>query len=69
MGGHGALTLALRHPGVFGSLSAFAPICAPMLCPWGVKAFSGYLGDDRSTWAAHDASALMAAISQGWPAK
>ncbi|MDH4392991.1 MAG: S-formylglutathione hydrolase [Aquabacterium sp.] len=61
MGGHGALTLALRQPGVFASLSAFAPICAPMLCPWGVKAFNGYLGDDRSTWAAHDASALMAA--------
>ncbi|MES2717730.1 MAG: S-formylglutathione hydrolase [Pseudomonadota bacterium] len=61
MGGHGALTLALRHPGVFTSLSALAPICAPMLCPWGVKAFSGYLGDDRSNWAAHDASALMAA--------
>ena len=61
MGGHGALTLALRHPGVFASLSALAPICAPMQCPWGTKAFSGYLGDDRSTWAAHDASALMAA--------
>jgi len=61
MGGHGALTLALRHPGVFTSLSALAPICAPMQCPWGVKAFSGYLGDDRSAWAAHDASALMAA--------
>jgi S-formylglutathione hydrolase len=61
MGGHGALTLALRHPGVFQSLSAFAPICAPMSCPWGIKAFSGYLGDDRRTWAAHDASALMAA--------
>ena len=61
MGGHGALTLALRHPGVFGSLSALAPICAPMLCPWGVKAFSGYLGDDRAAWAGHDASALMAA--------
>lgn len=61
MGGHGALTLALRHPGVFGSLSALAPICAPMQCPWGVKAFSGYLGANRSTWAAHDASALMAA--------
>jgi S-formylglutathione hydrolase len=60
MGGHGALTLALRHPGVFTSLSALAPICAPMQCPWGVKAFSGYLGDDRSAWAAHDASALMA---------
>ena len=61
MGGHGALTLALRHPGVFGSLSALAPICAPTQCPWGIKAFSGYLGDDRSAWAAHDASALMAA--------
>ena len=61
MGGHGALTLALRHPGVFASLSALAPICAPSLCPWGIKAFSGYLGDDRSTWAAHDASALMRA--------
>lgn len=61
MGGHGALTLALRHPGVFQSLSAFAPICAPMACPWGVKAFGGYLGGDRSAWAAHDASALMAA--------
>ena len=61
MGGHGALTLALRHPGVFASLSALAPICAPTQCPWGIKAFSGYLGEDRSTWAAHDASALMRA--------
>ena len=64
MGGHGALTLALRHPGVFTSLSALAPICAPMQCPWGVKAFSGYLGngpEGRAAWAAHDASALMAA--------
>ncbi len=61
MGGHGALTLALRHPGVFKSLSAIAPICAPTRCPWGEKAFNGYLGFDRSSWAAHDASALMAA--------
>ena len=61
MGGHGALTLALRHPGVFKSLSALAPICAPVQCSWGQKAFTGYLGDDRSRWAAHDASALMAA--------
>lgn len=59
MGGHGALTLALRHPGRFQSLSAFAPIAAPTQCPWGEKAFTGYLGEDRSTWAAHDASALM----------
>ncbi|MDE2429455.1 MAG: S-formylglutathione hydrolase [Burkholderiales bacterium] len=61
MGGHGALTLALRHPGVFRSVSAFAPIAAPMHCPWGRKAFSGYLGDDESTWAQYDASALMSA--------
>lgn len=61
MGGHGALTLALRHPGVFKSVSAFAPIAAPRQCPWGKKAFSGYLGKDESTWLAHDASALMAA--------
>ena len=60
MGGHGALTLALRHPGTFASVSAFAPICAPTRCPWGHKAFTGYLGQDESTWAEHDASALMA---------
>ena len=59
MGGHGALTLALRHPGVFKSLSAFAPISNPVNCPWGQKAFAGYLGDDQSTWSAHDASLLM----------
>jgi len=59
MGGHGALTLALRHPGLFKSVSAFAPICAPSQCPWGHKAFSGYLGTDRSAWQAHDATALM----------
>lgn len=59
MGGHGALTLALRHPGVFKSLSAFAPIAAPTRCPWGRKAFSGYLGADESLWTAHDATSLM----------
>jgi len=59
MGGHGALTLALRHPGLFKSVSAFAPICAPSQCPWGRKAFTGYLGADESSWLAHDASALM----------
>ena len=59
MGGHGALTLALRHPPRFRSLSAFAPICAPSQCPWGEKAFSGYLGADRTAWEKHDASALM----------
>ncbi len=68
MGGHGALTLALRHPGRFQSVSAFAPICAPTQCPWGRHAFTGYLGQEdaaapgqsASAWAAHDASALMA---------
>ena len=61
MGGHGALTLALRHPGRFKSLSAFAPICAASQCPWGEKAFGGYLGTDRSHWTRHDATALMQA--------
>ena len=59
MGGHGALTLALKHPSLFQSVPAFAPIRAPTQCPWGHKAFTGYLGSDASTWAAHDASALM----------
>ena len=59
MGGHGALTLALKHPGMFKSVSAFAPICAPSQCPWGQKAFTAYLGANTDAWAAHDASALM----------
>jgi S-formylglutathione hydrolase len=59
MGGHGALTLALRHPGRWCSVSAFAPICAPSQCPWGHKAFSGYLGADTAAWAEHDACALL----------
>jgi S-formylglutathione hydrolase len=65
MGGHGALTLALRHPGLFKSLSAFAPIANPMNCPWGQKAFAGYLGDNQAAWAQHDATRLME--SQGKP--
>ncbi len=59
MGGHGALTLALRHPGRFRSVSAFAPICAPAEVPWGRKAFGGYLGEDPSAWAQHDAVKLI----------
>lgn len=59
MGGHGALTIALRNPGRFRSVSAFAPIVAPMHCPWGQKALGGYLGDDRAAWRAHDACALI----------
>jgi S-formylglutathione hydrolase len=61
MGGHGALTIALKCPQQFRSVSAFAPICAPTQCPWGEKAFSGYLGDNIETWKAHDASELVAA--------
>lgn len=59
MGGHGALTLALRNPGRFSSVSAFAPIVAPSQVPWGEKALAGYLGPDRSTWRQHDALALI----------
>lgn len=59
MGGHGALTLALRHPGRFQTVSALAPICAPSEVPWGQKAFGGYLGDDRAAWAEHDAVQLI----------
>jgi S-formylglutathione hydrolase len=61
MGGHGALVCALRNPEQYRSVSAFAPIAAPMQCPWGVKAFSGYLGHDKTAWAQYDASALVAA--------
>jgi len=60
MGGHGALTIGLRNPGRFRSVSAFAPIVAPSQVPWGEKAFGGYLGPDRATWAAYDACALIA---------
>jgi len=59
MGGHGALTLSLRHSGHFASVSAFAPIASPMNCPWGEKALGGYLGADRAAWRDHDACALI----------
>lgn len=59
MGGHGALVCALRNRDQYLSVSAFAPISAPMQCPWGVKAFSGYLGDDRTQWKQYDASELI----------
>ena len=58
MGGHGALICAMKNPSKYQSVSAFSPICAPMNCPWGQKAFAGYLGDDKSTWEAYDASKL-----------
>lgn len=59
MGGHGALTVSLRQPSLFKSVSAFAPIVSPMDCPWGEKALSGYLGADRQIWRAYDACALI----------
>jgi S-formylglutathione hydrolase len=59
MGGHGALTIALRNPGRYRGVSAFAPIVAPSQVPWGEKALGGYLGPDRSAWRAHDAVALI----------
>jgi len=59
MGGHGALTLYLKHPDLYKSVSAFAPIANPSNCPWGEKAFSGYFGSDREAWKAHDATELI----------
>lgn len=67
MGGHGALVCALRNPGRYHSLSAFAPICNPMGVPWGEKAFSRYLGDDRSNWREWDASVLLADAAEQLP--
>jgi S-formylglutathione hydrolase len=62
MGGHGALTLYLKNPGMYKSVSAFAPIANPGKCPWGEKAFGGYLGADREEWKRHDATELV----KGW---
>lgn len=64
MGGHGALTIALKNPLSYKSVSAFAPICSPMRCPWGEKALSGYLGADRGHWREYDATALIE--DRGW---
>jgi S-formylglutathione hydrolase len=60
MGGHGALTIALRNPARFRSVSAFAPIVSPLNCPWGHKALAGYLGPDQAAWAQYDACTLIA---------
>lgn len=68
MGGHGALICALRQPGRYRSVSAFAPIAAPMRCPWGKKAFGGYLGPDTEAWKAWDASELVRGLRQPLPA-
>ena len=68
MGGHGALVMALRHPERFKSVSAFSPIGNPVDCPWGKKAFTAYLGEDRKTWEAYDASILMSTATSKVPA-
>ena len=65
MGGHGALVLGLRNPQIYRSISAFAPISAPRQCPWGQKAFSGYLGPDRGQWAEYDATEIAARVPDG----
>ncbi len=67
MGGHGALTLALRNPQRYGSVSAFSPIVAPSQCPWGEKALGNYLGADRSRWAEHDTCELIRRATQPLP--
>ncbi|KRG87838.1 S-formylglutathione hydrolase [Stenotrophomonas daejeonensis] len=67
MGGHGALTIALRNPGRYRSVSAFSPIVAPSQVPWGEKAFAAYLGEDREAWKQYDACALIAGASERLP--
>jgi S-formylglutathione hydrolase len=67
MGGHGALVIALRNPGRYRSVSAFSPIVAPTRVPWGQKAFSAYLGEDRAGWAQWDASELVATATERLP--
>jgi S-formylglutathione hydrolase len=67
MGGHGALVLALKNPGRYRSVSAFAPIVAPTQVPWGEQAFAAYLGEDRTVWRAWDATALIAAAPERLP--
>ena len=67
MGGHGALTIALRNSGSYQSVSAFAPICAPNKCPWGQKAFSGYFGQNKALWHQHDATLLVDSATERLP--
>jgi S-formylglutathione hydrolase len=68
MGGHGALIIALKNPERFRSVSAFAPICAPSACPWGQKAFRGYLGEDPEQWGEWDTTSLLSQVSARPPA-
>ena len=69
MGGHGALTIAMKHPERYCSMSAFSPISNPINCPWGQKAFTAYLGKDTATWQAYDASELMKLATKFIPAR
>ena len=69
MGGHGALTLAIKHPQNYCSVSAFAPIVSPTTCPWGQKAFNAYLGDDQAQWADYDACLLLKKHGLNLPVK
>lgn len=68
MGGHGALTIAMLNPELYRSVSAFSPICNPINCPWGQKAFTTYLGKDKADWQQHDASELMKKATRFVPA-
>jgi len=67
MGGHGALSIALRNPGKYKAVSAFAPICSPLNCPWGEKALSLYLGNNKADWAQYDSCALIASATEKLP--
>ena len=67
MGGHGALSIALKNPGRFKSVSAFSPICSPLNCPWGEKALGGYLGDDKEAWREYDTTELVARAEERLP--
>jgi S-formylglutathione hydrolase len=69
MGGHGALTIGLKNPTMFRSISAFAPICNPINCPWGQKAFGNYLGKNRATWSEYDATELVRNLGRHKPAQ
>lgn len=67
MGGHGALTIGFKNPDKYRSISAFAPICNPSIVPWGTKAFSNYLGDDKEAWKEYDAVELLKANTYNKP--
>lgn len=69
MGGHGALTIALKNPGRYKSVSAFSPICSPLNCPWGEKALGNYLGDDRESWQQYDSCVLVSQAQEHLPVR